>query len=205
MTNEVKKANVYDCINFLDMGYKFLNLTENSLEKCIASGNKHLVVSNNPITNLDYEDKTKWSDFKVAIPILFNFYHALELIIKGLLYLHGIKPKTNHKMSSLLKLMVDSGKYPPKLIQLLSNHIEEECMNTYITNFLNDNQSNIDNFYEILKYPYNKDATKIHRYFTLKYQEEKIIPYLSIILRDSREIRVAAGKVYVEYRDLIIK
>lgn len=65
-------------------------------------GNKKLIMSlydpneTDEQSRQNYYQKTKWNDFNIGVPILFNFYHGLELCMKGLLQEIGKLP-TNKK------------------------------------------------------------------------------------------------------------
>ena len=50
----------------------------------------------------EYEEAVYWSDHKSVIPVLFNFYHRTELMLKGLI----LPPKDelqNHKITATLE------------------------------------------------------------------------------------------------------
>ncbi len=66
----------------------YFQLTRNCLEELIKSGNSNYLRTNFD-ENISKEDsdfalkeRTKWSDYNVIQPILFNFYHSLELLMK---------------------------------------------------------------------------------------------------------------------------
>jgi len=37
----------------------------------------------------EFEEHTKWADSNIAEPVLFNFYHGLELSLKSLILVKG--------------------------------------------------------------------------------------------------------------------
>ncbi len=194
-----KKENIIKCLTFLDLGYKFLILTENALNELIQSGNKHVILSDKPIGD-DYFNKVRWSDFQIAIPVFFNFYHALELIMKGLLSLKG-NVKNNHNLSLSLQGIKEIKEFPADIILILDKYIYEDQLNTLLKSFLKINDIGVNEFYEYLRYPYNKAFTKTISYSELKYKGAKALPYYKEIVQDSIGLRTCVGRYYAEFRD----
>ena len=60
--------------------HKYFQLTENCLTELSNNKNKHSVISDfienetDEESDAKYKNATKWSDFRVIEPILFNFY-----------------------------------------------------------------------------------------------------------------------------------
>ena len=81
---------------YISHSYNFWTLTRNSIEEMERQGNKNYVVSeySESVTEKEswqiFELQTKWNDQNIGIPILFNFYHGLELYMKGLLEMKKI-------------------------------------------------------------------------------------------------------------------
>lgn len=99
-----------------------------------------------------YIDKTKWNDFNIGVPVLFNFYHGLELFMKGLLQeLNPDVRVTNHKLTELeLKLKSAIPEIPESLLNILNIHLSSRSP---FHNFFQTNKLGVDKFYELLKYP----------------------------------------------------
>jgi len=78
---------------FIGLGYNFLQLTINSIEELENQGNKNLLFLDGNLSEdeswLKYDQQTKWNDNNIAIPVLFNFYHGIELVLKGLILKSG--------------------------------------------------------------------------------------------------------------------
>ena len=53
-------------------------------------------------TDEEYEEHMKWSDLNIVEPMLFNFYHGIELSLKSLILAKGNEIKKEHKLSILL-------------------------------------------------------------------------------------------------------
>ena len=72
-------------ISFLTLSFQFFSLVQNSLKETISQGNAWILTSDSELDFEEYAEETKWSDHQIIIPLLFNFYHGLELFLKGLL------------------------------------------------------------------------------------------------------------------------
>ena len=82
MDREKEKFNL--ARHFLTLSETYFFLVRNVLEENVKQGNLHLVTLDKEISEEEYDEMTKWSDFNI-FPILFNFYHGLELLMKGFL------------------------------------------------------------------------------------------------------------------------
>ena len=150
-----------DGSDFIGLGYNFLQLTINAIEEMEKQGNKSLLFfsgdnSDNELKT-KYDEKTKWNDNNIAIPVLFNFYHGVELVIKGLIVKCGGQLTKMHKLSDLLKELKKSPN-PPS--EDLINHIEE-ILKFNLNNFFDSNNKSVDSFYESFKYPQYKNGDSI--------------------------------------------
>lgn len=190
--NEDKKIK---SLLLLDLGYKFLNLTENTLSMTISNGNRHIVTSDKDITQDDYEQKTKWSDFRIIIPILFNFYHGLELVLKGILLLNK-DIKSDHNLIALFDEVKTDIRYPKNIVDILEKYINVNKIHPMLETFIKENDININDLYMFLRYPLDKKFEKNISYFKLKYKEGLALPYFSDIIKDSEEIRFLVKKYY---------
>ena len=76
--------------NYIGITYQFWNLVRESINEMEKINNVNLLISgyDSNISDAEsfeiYEEKTKWNDFKIGVPVLFNYYHGLELLMKGL-------------------------------------------------------------------------------------------------------------------------
>ena len=167
---------------YISHSYNFWTLTRNSIEEMERQGNKNYVVSeySESVTEKEswqnFELQTKWNDQNVGIPILFNFYHGLELYMKGLLEIKGISFETIHNLKSLYeKIKTNEALYSVELITLLKKHIHNpEVYN----NFFKDNKIEVNKFYECFRYPENNNKTIDYYYGNIRgKQEETLILY----------------------------
>ena len=90
-------------LKFYKLGHQFLNSSKVLLEKLVENDNRQVVISNFEIIEEYYNEQTKYSDFNIIIPILFNYYHGLELIIKAALEQVGKLEKDRHNIEDLIK------------------------------------------------------------------------------------------------------
>ncbi len=184
-------------LHFFDLSFQYLALVENVCNETIKSNNEHLILSDQRLKSGEYEERTKWSDFNIIIPVLYNFYHGLELLMKGLLLVSNTEFKADHKLSSLLKKLESRNEISHKLKTLLSLHINTETIPTWhMQSFLRENAISTDQLYEAFRYPTNYKFSNIYEYIDLRYREDDIIPYLKEIINDSKELRLEAEQLY---------
>ena len=150
--------------SFLSLGYNFLSLTINSIDEMEKQENKSLVLSDmiysDDVSFKKYDEMTKWNDFNIGIPVLFNFFHGHELILKGILELLAIKAPKSHNLSAILaKLEVISN---PDLSNLII-HLNDVLNNNGFEKFFIENDKNVDSYYILLKYPEEKSTSFKYR------------------------------------------
>lgn len=185
-------SNIESSIANLSVANQYLNVVENQLKQTIESENKHIVILNNEeIDWKTYEKMTISSDFRIIVPVLFNLYQGIELIMKGLLLINKEDYPTNnkgHKLSLLYQKVKLQDNIPMSIKEYLSYFLEPK--EGYIQSFLNKNNKKLDNISEILRYPTDKSFLKIYDYTNLKYQERKMIPYIEEILVKCHKLRI---------------
>ena len=133
-----------------------------------------------------YEELTRWNDFNIGVPILFNFYHGLELMLKGLiLECGGNLEAKNHKLSNLLGKL-KSSESPPSdgVIQIFDKYVNHGPF----IEFFNSNDSNIDNFYQLLKYPESMKNEQF-RFYEIRGTEKKGLTRFKEIRHDIQNLR----------------
>ncbi|MBL7472328.1 hypothetical protein [Robertkochia sediminum] len=159
--------------DYITIGYNFLQISINAIEEMEKQGNKTLVFmdggKSDAETGEEYDQKTKWADQNIGIPVLFNFYHGIELILKGLIiHCGGNLEKKTHKLSALNEKLNVSPKRPN---QNLLKHFNEIISGNSFNLFFTQNEETVDSFYELFKYPELKNGKKI-QFKTLRGQEE---------------------------------
>ena len=176
---------------YLTMGNKYLSLAENVLQEMVNSGNPHLIVTEDEEVWGEYFEKTKWSDFNTIFPALFLFYHGVELTIKGFFPLRGIKIPPNHKdLLNTLKT-TNSEELDDEIMKIIEKYFDlYQLKETPLHAWITQNRLDIDNLYERLRYPTDKGFEDLTDDLHLKYQEEKILPFIESMIKDSKQLRV---------------
>jgi len=182
----------------LDQSNHFLLLVENSLNECVKQGNLLYLTSNYEISEEEYYEKTKWSDFNVLIPILFNFYHGIELLMKGIVVLADGKTINSHKLSKIYKILKENHKVPDEIKDVLSFYIEIENMDFWhLKDFIAENNITIDDVYEAFRYPVDNKYTKVYEYgLSLTGREDDIIENFKKIINNCRKLRKEAFRYF---------
>lgn len=150
--------------NFIGTSYQFWNLVRESINEMEKINNINIIYSKpDPSTNneeswINYDHKTRWNDFKIGVPLLFNYYHGLELLMKGLLQeTNNLPPKNTHKLSDYYELIkTNQHAYSVKLVDLIGQFITES---NPFNDFFLCNGGDVNDFYLMLRYPTkNKDS-----------------------------------------------
>ncbi len=125
----------------------------------------------------NYENETRWSDQNIGVPTLFNFYHGLELLMKGLIERSGYQLKSNHKLTELLATVKEIPEVTDSLIEALEIHLYDD--NPFFE-FFQENGGNVDKYFELLKYPESKNGEKFNFQF-IRGREKEGLKRLSTI------------------------
>jgi hypothetical protein len=144
---------------FISLAYNYWQLVRNSIEEMeLQSNSTHIVSKYDETKGNDwstFEEKTKWNDNNIGIPLLFNFYHGIELFMKGLLELKEIDFDTNHNLHQLYQLIKDNEQvYEKKIVNRLKKIIFDFHE---LKVFFNNNKIDASKFYECFKYPISKN------------------------------------------------
>lgn len=163
---------------FIPLAYNFWNVVQLLVEQMEQRGNKtgRCVDYDSIIDHEEHEqefnDMMKRNDDNIGVAVMFNFYHGLELFMKGLVQVENIiLDKSDHNLQDLYKqIQANKSKYTSSLIQLLKDHIyNAKSFNP----FFESNNINVNDFYIGLRYPQNKDGNKQFKYFTIRGKEEE--------------------------------
>lgn len=184
---------------FLSLSENYLLLVKNVLKETIKQGNTWVVLGDKEITEKIYINKTKWSDFNIIIPILFNFYHGLELLMKGLLSLiDNYELKNSHDIKEILEDFRSNYIKNMEIINILNKYIDSNSMPKIFSECLKENNISINKFYIFLKYPTDKNISRMYNYFKLKYNEEEVLSLFKGIIDDIDFLISKVVKVYRE-------
>lgn len=143
--------------DFLDLAYKFWQLSENAIKLMGETGNNDIVISSGDQTIEEgwkkAEETFNWNANSIGIPVLFNFYHGLELFIKGFMSNEKIIEQKTHVLSDLYKELKSQKSAPPKVLDVLKQILFAK--DNALSRFFLDNESNVDKFYLLFRYPVN--------------------------------------------------
>jgi hypothetical protein len=174
--------------SYISIGYNFLQLATNSIDELLAQGNRSLIMTSGNKSDeeawREYEEKTKWNDQNVAIPILFNFFHGTELILKGLILHCGGTLKTTHRLTGHLEQLRKCPNPPHKAVL---DHLQKIITKNGLEDFFKINNSSVDSFYELFRYPEMKNGEEIE-FWMLRGKEE-------LGINRFKEIRLLASSV----------
>jgi hypothetical protein len=186
--------NTIACRHF-DLADNFFDLVEAVLNESIIHENITFGVfdADSEINEIQmaYRQMTRWSDSRIIIPILFNFFHGCELYMKAAYYLlYKPNDKPTHKLSGHFEIFKKCYPSQTKLIDILEYYIfpDNKCellFNFYKTNGL----ANSSDFYEVFKYPYNKNFDKPFNYKDLRNTEDKGLVFFRTLLDNIISLR----------------
>jgi len=159
---------------FIPIALHFWNIVQLLVEQMQTSGNKWSIQDDYSEEDNGVNEIFKRNDISLGGPLMFNFYHGLELFMKGLLELENISlDKTNHNLKDLYKIIKENeSRYSVSLIQVLKKHIyNQKSYNP----FFKDNDMDVNDFYIGLKYPQNRDGSKEYNYASIRGKEEETL------------------------------
>lgn len=172
----------------------FLQLVENVLNETIQQGNINLYIGP-PQENITeyYRQMTKWSDFRIIIPTLFNFFHGIEVQLKAANYLL-IPPigKPTHNLAKLFSEFKKSYPTATVLIEIFDRYIyptHANCKILYNFYALN-NISDSSQLVEVFRYPYSRKFTGDFNYHDLRDLNTDGIDFFKQIIDDIKIIRI---------------
>lgn len=180
-------------VRHFDLATNFFHLVEAVLKETITKGNMQNYVGP-PIEDIQkvYKQMTNWSDFRVIIPIFFNFFHGLELNLKGINYLTEIPSANNinHKLSDLFEIFKENHSNQTTLIDIFNYYIFPNTSCEILKTFYETNEIlDSSQFYEIFKYPYTKKIGKSFDYKDIRNLGEKGIYFFQKIIDDIDKIK----------------
>lgn len=148
-------------LSYWRIGFQYLHLVEITTAETIRQGNTHVIITDirdGELTPEAYKKQTQWSDFEIILPVLFNFYHGIEVVLKGFLIAADKPVHTNHKLSELINCFEQC--YPENSIaQTIKKYIVREQLPTVLSNFCKESEISIDDYYQALKYPESKKGS----------------------------------------------
>ena len=176
-------------LSFWSMGLKYLHLVRVTAEQVVGTKNRTVAAwwgERTPEEEAKELDRqTKWSDARLVEPLLFNFYHGLELLLKGFaLWRSGSNPKLDHRLTVLLDSFMKEYPGEVDLILAFQKYLAEPTMPEMLRDFLEKNESHVDRLYESLRYPSNRDMSQDYEHIMLKYKGRKGLPFYEELVTD---------------------
>lgn len=186
-------------LSFWTASFQFLILVENVSKETVSQGNPWIMIKDfqdGPIGDEEYAEKTRWSDHSIIIPLLFNLYHGIELLLKGFLLVDPeVKVKGNHDVQKLCKQFAEKYSEEALLIDFFCKYTDDVSLSPILQQFLKDNALSLENLYQALRYPSNISFKDIKDYKSLKYTGEKGSKFFQELHEDIKEVRKAAVKL----------
>lgn len=175
-------------IGWLRLSFQFLDTGSLIIEKIIANKNTNYVISKKEISEKQFLEETKWSDFNTLTPALFLITHGFELLIKGLSTYLNVKIKKTHNISILVsELQKNNLNIDSTLISLINKYVGENPVSELIGNFLEANPF-VNNIHVDIRYPNGKNNEDID-FSPLRFNGKSIISELKTLVNDISEIQ----------------
>ena len=178
---------------FWSMGIKYLHLVRVNAEQVVDAKNRTVATwwgdrtIEEEASELDRQ--TKWSDERLLEPLLFNFFHGLELLLKGfILSSAGTNQKLDHRISRLLKSFMIDFPNEHELIKVFKKYLTQSEMPELLSSYLIKNEISVDRFYESLRYPFDRKFNQNYKYIMIKYKGRKGLPFFEELITDIRSI-----------------
>ena len=180
------KENCHEALGYWTIGIQYLHLVEAVISETVSQRNAHFILSDDEIGWDQYARKTKWSDFRLVIPVLFDFYHGLEIVLKGFLVAAGVPPTTEHKLSRLVAAFED--KFPNSVIaETVKKYIEQDQLPDMLASFCATSGITIDDYYQALKYPQSARGN-VYNHYPLKYRGQEGVLFFEELAKDIKEV-----------------
>lgn len=174
-------------LGFWTIGIQYLHLVQAVSNETHRQGNIHIVIASDTICESGYSDQTKWSDHNFVIPLLFNFYHGLETILKGFRSAKRVSGRPTHKLTVLFAEF--KRHYPSAdLIPLFEKYIIQANLPVILAEFISTSGITIDDYYQSLKYPVSTGGQHFQHH-PLKYRDSEGATFFSELRDDIAEIR----------------
>jgi hypothetical protein len=185
----------FQAIRFYGLCLNFWQLTLNASSELIKAGNSSSMSYKGwhwP-SDEEFEEHTKWSDANIAEPVLFNFYHGIELSLKSLILAKGNEIGKSHKLSELLKV-VSKLYESEELLCFYRKYINLEKSPLVIQEFCKASGITMDFYFQSLKYPASTKGKDFELSF-LRAREHHGIALFQELCSDIKSIRKLLNKI----------
>jgi len=182
----MRRDRCQEALGFWTIGLQYLHLVEAVIAEIIAQRNADIVVPDKENSWDQYERATRWSDHRLVIPVLFDFYHGIEVILKGFLVATGAPPGANHKLSQLVAAFEQEN--PGHAIGAITRkYIVQDHLPEVLASFCKTSRITIDDYYQALKYPQSTHGN-VYQHYPLKYKGEEGVPFFKDLAKDIGEV-----------------
>ena len=180
------KEKSYKILLFSD---QYITMVTNTLEMAIKSGNPSVIISDRYITEQDLINKTKYCDYSIVDPLLFLFYHWVELVLKGFLLVlvkedDDIKKIAHHNIIKLLKEFKNNFSNEKDIINFFEKYTKKNNMPTVLKMFFNKNNLSVKNYYNFFRYPLDKNFNIKYDYSSIQYTNKEGLVFFKDLLKD---------------------
>jgi len=175
----------------------YKQMVMNTLEMAIICKNPSVIVSDTYITEKDLNDKTKYCDYSIIYPLLFLFYHWIELVLKGFLLVllkenpetkkPDIKKIAHHNIIILLKQFKENYFNEKDIICFFEKYTKKNNMPSFLKDFLNKNKLSVKNYYNFFRYPLDINFNITCDYSSIQHTDEKGLIFFKDLLKDINE------------------
>lgn len=117
------------------------------------------------------EKKINWGDAKMAVPLLFNFYHALEIFMKGAILKEKNELIKSHEFKTLFGEFEKIDNSEKEIINILNRYINPQ--KGLILEWMNKNNLSNSDLYQFFRYPTDKGRLRKIKYLNLMYKDKK--------------------------------
>jgi len=172
----------------------YKQMVMNTLEMAIIGKNPSVIISDIDIAGQAFNEKTKYCDYSIIYPLLFLFYHWIELILKGfLLVLTEENPETNkpdinkidhHDIMILFKQFKNN--YPDEndIIDFIGKYTIKNNMPVFLKDFFDNNKLSVKNYYIFFRYPLDKIFNITYDYSSITHTDKKGLTFFEDLLKD---------------------
>jgi len=167
----------------------------NTLEMAIERKNSSVIVSSDICaTDQAINDKMKYCDYSIIYPLLFLFYHWIELILKGFLLVlvkedpetkkPDTKNITHHNVIKLLKQFKENYSNEKDIINFIEKYTIKNNMPDFLKDFFDKNELSVKNYYTFFRYPLDKIFDITYNYDTITHTDKKGLIFFKGLLKD---------------------
>jgi hypothetical protein len=109
----------------------------------------------------------------------------LELLLKGfVLWAAGSNPRLDHRITRLLESFVAAFPDEHELTEVFQKYVTRSAMPALLSDFLEQNDSSVDKFYESLRYPFDRRFAQNYDHLVLKYKGREGLPFYEKLVTD---------------------